>query len=150
MEPPGLDFGGSGPRFWPILKSSGIDFSAEGWQESVSYQQVRFSWFRPKFMAVFQLACQQHEGAPPCAGVANEVSALYVPNSRSTRHCVATHDHLDVFGNLPFGLFFFSTLYASIFVLGEIILYVSMVHRRMLETNMHHCHALNNLTDWLH
>ena len=61
LEPPGLDFGGSGPRFWPILKSSGIDFSAEGWQESVSYQQVRISWFRLKFMKVFHLACQQHE-----------------------------------------------------------------------------------------
>ena len=46
LEVPGLDFGASGPRFWPLSKSSGIDFSAEGWQESVSYQQVRFSWFR--------------------------------------------------------------------------------------------------------
>ena len=61
LEPPGLDFGGSGPRFWPILKNSGIDFSAKSWLESVSYQQVRISWFRPKFMTVFHLACQQHE-----------------------------------------------------------------------------------------
>ena len=61
LEAPGLDLGGSGPPFWPILTSSGIDFSAEGWQESVSYQQVRISWFRPKFMTVFHLACQQHE-----------------------------------------------------------------------------------------
>ena len=61
LEPPGLDFEGSGLRFWPILKSSGIDFSAKSWLESVSYQQVRISWFRLKFMTVFHLACQQHE-----------------------------------------------------------------------------------------
>ena len=51
LEPPNLDFGGSGLRFWPILQSSGIDFSAKSRLESVSYQQVRFSWFRPKFVA---------------------------------------------------------------------------------------------------
>ena len=51
LEAPRLDFGASGPCFWPSWKSSGADFSAEGWQESVSYQQVRISWFRPKFMA---------------------------------------------------------------------------------------------------
>ena len=61
LEPPGLDFGGSGLRFWPILKNSGIDFSAKSWLESVSYQQVRITWFRLKFMTVFHLACQQHE-----------------------------------------------------------------------------------------
>ena len=58
LDAPGFDFGGSGPRFWPILKNSGIDFSATSWLESVSYQQVRISWFRPKFMTVFHLACQ--------------------------------------------------------------------------------------------
>ena len=51
LEPPGLDFAGSGPCFWPSWKSSGAVFSAKSWQESVSYQQVRFSWFRLKFMA---------------------------------------------------------------------------------------------------
>ena len=45
-------------RFWKlqalISKGFGPEFLkifAEGWQESVSYQQVRFSWFRLKFMA---------------------------------------------------------------------------------------------------
>ena len=61
LEPPGLDFEGSGPRFWPILKNSGTNFSAKSWLESFSYQQVRISWFRLKLMTVFHLACQQHE-----------------------------------------------------------------------------------------
>ena len=68
LERSGLDFGASGPRFWRLWASILADFkefwdrfSAKIWLESVSYQQVRISWFRLKFMKVFHLACQQHE-----------------------------------------------------------------------------------------
>ena len=68
LERSGLDFGASGPRFWRLWASILADFkkfwdrfSAKIWLESVSYQQVRISWFRLKFMKVFHPACQQHE-----------------------------------------------------------------------------------------
>ena len=65
LERSGLDFGASGPRFWKLWASILADLAElwqpKSWLESVSYQQVRISWFRLKFMTVFHLACQQHE-----------------------------------------------------------------------------------------